>query len=53
MNLDFYMKHKILYLILSAILATFFSGMSEEYTRIHIELPNQFVVEYENNISQK
>lgn len=49
----FRMKHTILYLILSAVFAVFVSGNTQEYTRIHIELPNMFVAEYEKNISQK
>lgn len=53
MNLDFRMKHNILYLVLSAVLAAFVSSKSQEYTRIHIELPNKFVAEYEKNISPK
>lgn len=53
MNPDFSMKHKILYLILSAVLAAFVNSKSQEYTRIHIELPDKFVAEYEKSVSQK
>lgn len=52
MNLNFRMKHKILYLVLSAVLAALVSSNSQEYTRIHIEFPNIFVAEYEKSASQ-
>lgn len=47
------MKFKILYLILSIILAALLSGDSQEDTYIHIEIPNKFIAEYEKSVSQK
>lgn len=45
------MKLKILYLVLSIILAVLLSGDSQENTYIHIEIPNKFIAEYEKNVS--
>lgn len=53
MHHDFFMKYKILFFILSAVVAAFVSGKSQEYTHIHIELPNKFIAEYEKNTSYK
>ena len=47
------MKLKIIYLILSIIFALFLSGDGQKYTYIHIEIPNKFIAEYENNMSEK
>lgn len=51
MHHEIRMKHKILFFILSAVVAAFVSTESQEYTRLHIELPNKLVVEYEKDIS--
>lgn len=50
---NFGMKLKILYLIISAIFAILLSGDNQEYTHIHIELANKFIVEYEKNVIKK
>lgn len=47
------MKLKILSIILSIILTILLSGDSQKHTYIHIEVPNKFIAEYENNMSEK
>lgn len=50
---NFGIKLKILYLLISAIFAILLRGDSQEYTHIHIELPNKLIVEYEKNVRKK
>lgn len=44
---------KIVYLILLAISVLYISGDNHEYTRVHIEVPDKFIAEYEKDISKK
>lgn len=49
----FGMKLKTVYLIFLAISAVYFGGYNHDYTRIHIEVPDKFIAEYEKDISKK
>lgn len=49
----FSMKLKIVYLIIFTISAVSLGGDNHDYTRIHIEVPDKFIAEYEKDVSKK